>query len=135
AKSVRHDGVLMHHPHPVTLARSESNIAEHNSFKHRLIVSRKLYDGAHGTAKSPSLASLAMGAGVYVHPLDRARIGVDEGAEVKVTSHRATLVLPLRESEDVMIGTAWIPFNQPGADVRELLDLSLDVCDVRIEHI
>lgn len=135
AKSVRHDGVLMHHPHPVTLARSESSVADRNSFKHRLVVSRKLYDGAQGTAKSPSLASLAVGVGVYVHPLDRARIGVDEGAEVKVASSRATLVLPLYESEDVMIGTAWIPFDQHGADVRELLDLSLDVCDVRIEHI
>lgn len=135
AKSVRHDGVLMDHAHPVTLARSELSIADHNSFKHRLIVSRKLYDGAQGTAKSPSLAGLAKGAGVYVHSLDRARIGVDEGVEVKVTSTRAMLVLPLHESEDVMIGTAWIPFNQPGADVRELLDLSSDVCDVRIEHI
>jgi NADH-quinone oxidoreductase subunit G len=135
ARSVRHDGVLMHHPHPVTLARSDSSIADHNSFKHRLVVSRKLYDGAQGTAKSPSLAPLAGVAGVYVHPLDRARIGVHNGVDVKVTSNRATLVLALHESEDVMIGTAWIPFNQLGADVRELLDLSEDVCDVRIEHI
>jgi len=135
AKSVRHDGVLMNHPHPVTLARSEISVADHNSFMHRLVVSRKLYDNAQGTAKSPSLAPLAGGTSVYVHPLDRARLGIDEGVEVKVTSGRATLVLPLRESKDVMIGMAWIPFNQTGADVRELLDLSLDVCDVRIEHI
>ena len=134
-RSVRHDGVLMHHPQPVSLARSDSSVADHNSFKHRLVVSRKLYDGAQGTAKSPSLVSLAGDTGVYVHPLDRARIGVHDGVDVKVTSNRATLVLPIRESPDVMIGTAWIPFNQPGADVRELLDLSEDVCDVRIEHI
>lgn len=133
-KKIRHEGVLMNHPHPVALARSESSIADHNSFKHRLIVSRKLYDGAQGTAKSPSLASLADAAGVYVHPLDRARIGVANGVEVKVTSDRATLVLALQESLDVMVGTAWIPFNQPGADVRELIDLQADVCDVRIEH-
>ncbi|MEK7295021.1 MAG: NADH-quinone oxidoreductase subunit NuoG [Actinomycetota bacterium] len=134
-KRVRHDGVVMDHPHPVTLARSDSSVADHNSFKHRLVVSRKLYDGAQGTAKSPSLVSLAGSVGVYVHPLDRARVGVRDGVEVKVTSNRATLVLPLRESDDVMVGTAWIPFNQAGADVRELLDLSEDVCDVRIEHI
>lgn len=134
-KSVRHDGVLMNHPHPVSLARSDSSVADHNSFKHRLVVSRKLYDGAQGTVKSPSLVALAGDAGVYVHPLDRARIGVQNGVEVKVTSNRATLVMPLHESQDVMVGTAWIPFNQPGADVRELLDLSEDVCDVRIEHI
>lgn len=134
-KSVRRDGVLMAHPHPVTLARFELTVADHNAFKYRLVVSRKLYDGAQGTAKSPSLAGLATGVGVYVHPLDRARIGVDEGVEVKVTSSRATLVMPLHESQDVMVGTAWTPFNQSGADVRELLDLSLDVCDVRIELI
>lgn len=135
ANSVRHDGVLMNHPHPVTLARSESNVADHNAFKHRLIVSRKLYDMAQGTANSPSLAALGIGAGVYLHPLDRERIGVDVGDDVKVTSARATVVLCLHESEDVIKGTAWIPINQVGADVRELLDLSSDVCDVRIEHI
>ncbi|MEO5974499.1 MAG: NADH-quinone oxidoreductase subunit NuoG [Ilumatobacteraceae bacterium] len=134
-KRIRHEGVLMNHAHPVGLARSDSSVADHNSFKHRLIVSRKLYDGAQGTAKSPSLAPLANASGVFLHPLDRARIGVPSGVEVKVTSDRATLVLVMHESPDVMVGTAWIPFGQPGADVRELIDLQGDVCDVRIEHI
>ncbi len=134
-KSVRHNGVLMNRPSPVTLARSDLNVADHISFKHRLVVSRKLYDSAHGTAKSPSLAPLAGNAGVYVHPLDRARIGVGVGVDVKVTSNRAALVMPIHESNDVMVGTAWIPFNQLGVDVRELLDLTDDVCDVRIEHL
>ncbi|MEO8363120.1 MAG: NADH-quinone oxidoreductase subunit NuoG [Ilumatobacteraceae bacterium] len=134
-KSVRHNGALMNRPRPVTLARSDIKVADHISFKHRLIVSRKLYDGARGTEKSPSLTPLVGNAGVYVHPLDRARIGVAVGVDVRVTSNRAALVMPIHESKDVMVGTAWIPFNQLGVDVRELLDLTDDVCDIRIEHL
>ena len=135
AKSVGHDGVLMNHPPATTLSRVETRSPDLGSYNFRLIVTRKLYDAAHGTAKSPSLAKLAIGAGVYVHPVDRARIGVPVGGDVKVSSARATVVLQLNESDDVMKGTAWAPFNQPGGDVRELIDLVSGSCDVRIENI
>jgi hypothetical protein len=35
----------------------------------------------------------------------------------------------------VLKGTAWIPFNQSGADVRELLSADQAVTDVRVETI
>jgi len=135
AKRVDHDGVLMNHPPAITLSRAETRLPDLSSYNFRLIVTRKLYDAAHGTAKSQSLAKLAIGAGVYVHPVDRARIGVPVGGNVKVISARATVVMQLNESEDVLRGTVWAPFNQPGVDVRELIDLLTDSCDVRIENI
>lgn len=135
ARAVRHDGVMMRHPAPITMARAPFAAPDRNSYDYRVVMFRKLYDAAIGTANSPSLAHLAPGAGVTIHPLDRARLGVDVGNNVKVTSPRATVLLPIFESQDVLKGTAQIAFNQPGADARELIDGASHVCDVRIEKI
>jgi len=45
------------------------------------------------------------------------------------------LVLPVRASQSVPRGVALVPFNQPGADIRELIRRSDSVVDVRIESI
>ena len=134
-KALRHDGVLMNHPAPLTLSRATLPVQDRNSYDYRIVSFRKLYDAAVGTAKSPSLAQLATGATVVVHPLDLARIGVELGANVQVISTKATAVLPVTTSEDVLRGTAWLPFNQPGNDAREIFDARADIVDVRIEKL
>ena len=91
-KALRHDGVLMNHPAPLTLSRTTLPVQDRNSYDYRIVSFRKLYDAAVGTAKSPSLAQLATGATVVVHPLDLARIGVELGANVQVISTKATAV-------------------------------------------
>ena len=134
-KALRHDGVLMNHPAPLTLSRTTLPVQDRNSYDYRIVSFRKLYDAAVGTAKSPSLAHLATGATVVVHPLDLARIGVELGANVQVISTKSTAVLPVTTSEDVLRGTAWLPFNQPGNDAREIFDVHADIVDVRIEKL
>jgi NADH-quinone oxidoreductase subunit G len=134
-KALRHDGVLMNHPTPLTLSRTTVPVQDRNSYDYRVVSFRKLYDAAVGTAKSPSLAQLATGATVVVHPLDLARIGVELGANVQVISTKSTVVLPVTTSEDVLRGTAWLPFNQPGNDGREIFDVHADIVDVRIEKL
>ena len=134
-KALRHDGVLMNHPTPLTLSRATLPVQDRNSYDYRIVSFRKLYDAAVGTAKSPSLAQLATGATVVVHPLDLARIGVELGANVQVISTKATAVLPVTTSEDVLRGTAWLPFNQPGNDAREIFDARAGIVDVRIEKL
>jgi NADH-quinone oxidoreductase subunit G len=134
-KALRHDGVLMNHPTPLTLSRTTLAVQDRNSYDYRIVSFRKLYDAAVGTAKSPSLAQLATGATVVVHPLDLVRIGVELGANVQVISAKSTAVLPVTTSEDVLRGTAWLPFNQPGNDGREIFDVQADIVDVRIEKL
>jgi NADH-quinone oxidoreductase subunit G len=134
-KALRHDGVLMNHPTPLTLSRTTLAVPDRNSYDYRIVSFRKLYDAAVGTAKSPSLSQLATGATVVVHPLDLARIGVELGANVQVISAKSTVVLPVTTSEDVLRGTAWLPFNQPGNDGREIFDVHADIVDVRIEKL
>lgn len=131
--AVKHDGVMVVHPTPITLTRADAASIERNSYDYRAVVSRKLYDNAIGTAKSPSLATLGMASAIIVNPLDVPRIGAQVGESVRVTSHRGTIAMPLQESVDVLRGTAWLPINLGGSDVRELLDVTKDVIDLKIE--
>jgi len=130
------DGVVAAAPTaiaPVTLL--EGGAPERNSYDLRLVISRTLYDQAVGTAHSPSLAHLPRGTAVHLHPLDLARVGTSDGVEVKVRSARATIVLPVVADPTVVRGTAWMPWNNPGPNVGELIDCFAAVNDVRIENL
>jgi NADH-quinone oxidoreductase subunit G len=99
------------------------------------VVSRKLYDQAVGVAKSPSLAHLAPGAAAHLHPLDIERASAVAGAEVTLTSPRGQLVLRVVPDESVLRGTVWVPFNQPGVNIGDIIDSTAEVIDVRIENL
>jgi predicted molibdopterin-dependent oxidoreductase YjgC len=132
ALAAARDGILCRGSLTAATARP-STIEERNSYDYRLVVSRKLYDNAIGTAMSPSLAQLPMGSEVHLHPLDIERVGSSDDADVKVTSKRASMVFKVVADESVVRGSAWVPFNQPGPNVGELIDVSEPVTDLRIE--
>ncbi|MDQ3738144.1 MAG: molybdopterin-dependent oxidoreductase, partial [Actinomycetota bacterium] len=114
-----------------TTSTAESRI----SYDYRLVVSRKLYDQAVGTSRSPSLAALAPGSAAHVHPLDLDRIGVKSGTEIRVVGARSTVVLPVVPNEAVARGTVWVPFNQPGSNIADAIDAQAGVADVRLERL
>jgi predicted molibdopterin-dependent oxidoreductase YjgC len=105
------------------------------TYDYRLVVSRKLYDNAVGTSRSRSLAALAPGAAAHVHPLDFDQTGVAAGADVRIVSARGSVVLPLVANPAVPRATVWAPFNQTGPDIREVMDSTVPVTDVRIERL
>ncbi len=130
------DGVLA--GVPTDLAPFEAAavvVPDRNAYDFRLVVSRKLYDQAIGTVHSPSLAPLAEAAAVHLHPLDLERVGTADGRNVKVTGARTSLIFQAIADSSVLRGTAWVPFNQPGPNVGELIDCFAPVNDVRIETI
>lgn len=134
AVAVTRDGVVLSTmPAPTSTVDMTVTSTPRNSYDFRLHVGRKLYDNAVGTMTSPSLANLAPGAAVWINPLDLERVGVREEASVKVSNSHSSIVLPVRVSDRVPRGTAHVPFNQPGADVRELIRRGDDIVDVRIE--
>jgi NADH-quinone oxidoreductase subunit G len=113
----------------------EVAVADRNAYDFRLVVSRVLYDQAVGTATSPSLAHLTRESAVHLHPLDLERVGTTDGHDVKVSSNRTSVVFRAVADSSVLRGTAWVPFNQPGPNVGELIDCFAAVNDVRIETI
>ena len=135
ALAATHDGVVVAPPAAGALPDDEVSVPERNSYDFRLVVSRTLYDRAVGTANSPSLAHLARGSALHMHPLDLERAGVVADTDVKVSSPRASLVLRVEPDHSVLRGTVWVPFNQPGATVGELIDCTAAVTDVRVENL
>jgi NADH-quinone oxidoreductase subunit G len=128
------DGIVATAP-AASLPSTSSHPLDRNSYDYRLVVDRKLYDRAVSTVESPSLKPLAPGAAAHVHPLDLDRIGVQAGAEVTVRSAKGSVVLPVVADPAVARGTVRAPFNQPGANIADVIDAASAVTDVRIERL
>ncbi|HTH06980.1 MAG TPA: molybdopterin-dependent oxidoreductase, partial [Ilumatobacteraceae bacterium] len=128
------DGVLALAPHTIDpMNQVEYTVPDRNAYDFRLVVSRVLYDRAVGTTNTPALAHLAPGSAVHLHPLDLERVGTTEGRSVKVSSTRTSVVFDVVADASVLRGTAWVPFNQTGPNVGELIDCTAPINDVRIE--
>ena len=133
AVAINRDGVVVSVIPPSSIPAATSVATPRNSYEFRLDLSRKLFDRAIGTITSPSLANLASEANVFIHPLDLDRVGAAEGTNVRVSNSHSSIVLPVRALSSIPRGTAWVPFNQIGADVRELVRRNESIIDVRIE--
>ena len=101
----------------------------------RLVAGRTLYGSDRVVAASPSIAKLAPGPRLLVHPRDRDRIGVDDGTRVRATSGRGSIEIPLHADARVPVGVGFIAFNQPGPGAPDLIDLTEVVIDLRVETI
>jgi NADH-quinone oxidoreductase subunit G len=129
------DGVLLTIA-PTTLADvTTPTMTPRSSYDLRLVVSRTLYDAGVAVATSPSLAPLAPGGRLHVHPLDLDRLGATTGTALKVSSASASLVLEVEADPGVARGTAWLPFNQPSSTAGALLDSTAPVIDLRLENL
>jgi hypothetical protein len=54
---------------------------------------------------------------------------------VTLVGAKGSVVLPLVADPNVQRGTVWAPFNQPGANVMDLVDATAPITDVRIERL
>jgi predicted molibdopterin-dependent oxidoreductase YjgC len=120
------EALRAHHDGVVVVGRLAADITDAataapipNAYDHRLVVNRKLYDAGTAVAKSPSLAALAPGAALTLHPLDLDRLGVSAGASVKVISPRTTLTMPALSTTPRASRGA---FNQPDVATADMLD-------------
>jgi len=105
-----------------------------DAYSLRLVAARTLYDAGRTVAASPSLAPLAPGAALIVHPTDLSRVGVvDEGAMVRVTSARGTIELPVHADTAIAPGTCFIPFAQGEPGANDLIDVTAPVTELRVE--
>jgi len=106
-----------------------------DAYSHRLVVSRVLYDQATSIAHSPHLAGLARDAAgqVRLHPTELERLGVSEGAAVRLTSARTNVVLPAAGDRNVPKGSAVLTFNVGSPGAADLIDATAAVTEVRVE--
>ena len=136
-----HDGVVVPLPDapagpgPAPLTYIPGAIADVpavDAYSLRLIATRKLYDLGTSTQTAPSLAGLAPGSAVRLHPHDFDRVGVAPGTSVTVSSATGSVRLPAVPDDGVPRGTAAVVLNQAGPAVTALLDATARVIDVRV---
>src|SRR5690606_31838130 len=105
-----------------------------DAYSLRLVVSRSLYDRGTLVRNSPSLAELGGPATLRLNPADFDRLGVAAGDEVRVTSSRGHITVPVRPDPGVPRGVAALPHNRAGGRASGLIDASAPVTDVRVER-
>jgi NADH-quinone oxidoreductase subunit G len=108
-----------------------------DAYSLRLVAARTLYDAGRIVAASTSLSALAGGTSLVVHPSDLGRIGVGaEGDDVRITSGRGTVTLPVVADPATAPGTAFIAFAQGGpVSSNDLVDVTSAVTELRVETI
>jgi NADH-quinone oxidoreductase subunit G len=130
------DGVLLERVESGSaLPPPRSETPARSGYDFRLVVSRTLYDAGVVAQMSPSLAPLAPGATLHLHPLDLERLGAEAGTPLQISTTRTSVVLDVEPDPAVPRGAAWVPFNQPGSAVSDLIDSDAAVVDVRVENL
>jgi anaerobic selenocysteine-containing dehydrogenase len=105
-----------------------------DAYSLRLVAGRTLYGSDAIVVASPALAGLADDqARLLVNPRDRDRIGVADGDNVRVSSTRATLDLPILADRATPVGVAFLAVNRSGPGASDLIDVSSPVTDLRVE--
>mgnify|MGYP000732866539 CR=1 FL=1 len=90
-----------------------------------------IVDHGHTVSESPALVGLRKDPVVLVSAADLQRIGVVNGTEVKLTTARGSVNLPIRAVRGVAAGVAVVALDNDGA--RSLIDTRDVVTDVRVE--
>jgi predicted molibdopterin-dependent oxidoreductase YjgC len=99
----------------------------------RLVTGRTLYDAGRTVVSSPAIAGLVHDVALLVSATDLTRIGVEEGASVKVTSSQTSLTISVRVDPRLSPGVARFTFAPGAAGAADLIDSSAMVTDVRVE--
>ncbi len=106
-----------------------------DAYSLRLLASTVLYGADPVVAATPALAPMMREPYVAVSARDRDRLGVHDGDNVRLTSGRGTIDLPLQTDDRVADGTAFIPANVTGPGAADLIDVGEPVTDLRVETI
>ena len=104
-----------------------------NSF--RLVVTRSMYDKGVLSAHSSALKGLAPGSRIKANPKDMEKLGITSDSTVRLIGLKGEIQTRLTPDPETTRGTIHALWNQDGPDIRELIDSSLPVNDLKIEKI
>jgi anaerobic selenocysteine-containing dehydrogenase len=113
----------------------EHEVPPRDAYALRLVVGRRLYDNGRMVSEAVALARVRRPFPLHISPHDASALGVEAGAEVRVTSNRGSQVLPVAIDAGVPTGVARIDFSADGEGASALIDAHAVVTDLRIETI
>ncbi len=111
----------------------DAEMPPRDAYALRLVVGRRLYDNGRLMSEAPALARVRRPFPLRVNPHDAAGLGVESGAEVRVTSTRGSQVVTIAVDTGVPAGIAQLDFSADGSGAAELIDADAVVTDLRLE--
>jgi NADH-quinone oxidoreductase subunit G len=111
----------------------DHEVPPRDAYALRLVVGRRLYDNGRMVSEAAALARVRRPFPLLISPHDASALGVDAGAEVRVTSNRGAQVLTVDVDPGVPAGIARIDFSANGEGASALIDSSAVVTDLRVE--
>ena len=111
----------------------EIEVPARDAYALRLVVGRRLYDNGRMVSEAAALERVRRPFPLRISAHDAAGLGVESGAEVRVTSSRASRELTVEIDARVPAGIAKIDFSADGAGAAELIDVNTAVTDLRVE--
>ena len=96
------------------------------------------------TGKTPGLMEKEGSSFIEMNTEDAARLGIENGEKVRVSSRRGTIISTARVGEKVSPKETWMPFHFPDGNANVLTNAALDkyaripeykVCAIKIEKI
>ena len=104
-----------------------------DSYSHRLVIDRTLYDEGTLVQACPALATSAEPAKLRLNPHDLDRLGVAEGGTIHVSSPHGAISVPATGDTRVPRGIAAMAMNHDGVDPRTLVEMGSSMTEVRVE--
>ncbi|MEZ4735388.1 MAG: NADH-quinone oxidoreductase subunit NuoG [Caldilineaceae bacterium] len=113
---------------------AEQRLVTSDNQPYTLVTGTVLFDGGNLFSLTTQMQDKSFGAQVGINPADAQKLGVTEGAAVKVTNRNGELHVTAKIDNQVQQGTVWIPESLAGAPVGALLNGRV-VEYVRVERI
>ncbi|HXA33909.1 MAG TPA: NADH-quinone oxidoreductase subunit NuoG [Acidimicrobiales bacterium] len=106
-----------------------------DSYSHRLVAGRRLYDHGAAVSSIPSLAGLVGASPLRANPHDLDDLGVAAGGRVRVRTAKTSVVVEVAPDPTLPRRVVAVDFNVPLGDgtAGDLIDATLPVTELRME--
>jgi len=101
----------------------------------RLVVGRRLYDSGRMVSEAPALQRVRRPFPLRINPHAAALLGLEAGAQVRLTTNRGSNVVTVQPDRRVPEGIGQLDFPADGTGPAELIDARVTVTDMRVETI
>jgi len=104
-----------------------------DSYSHRLVLSKKMFDNGTITQMSPALKNFTNESEVLINPADYSAMGIIDGQPVTLINGEKRISVVIKPDSKVPRSIAFGYLNQHGADLRTLITDGSESIDIRID--
>ena len=129
------DGIIIQFGTSTQFRKANLNIDTRpfDSYSHRLVLSKKMFDNGTITQMSPALKNFSNPSEVFVNPADYKSMGINGENPVTLINGAKTISVIIKPDQRIPRSIAFGYLNQDGVDLRTLLTDGSESIDIRID--